>query len=37
MDETGWRRWLPRDVIDWILIAIMLLSINQLLSLLGPR
>jgi hypothetical protein len=28
------RRWLPQDVIDWILIAIALLSLNQLLSLL---
>jgi hypothetical protein len=27
------RKWLPRDVIDWILIAIILLSINQLLML----
>jgi hypothetical protein len=27
------KRWLPHDVIDWILIAIMLLSINQLLGL----
>jgi hypothetical protein len=27
------KRWLPQDVIDWILIAIVLLSLNQLLSL----
>jgi hypothetical protein len=32
---TGWRRWLPRDVIDWILIAIALLAISQLLELMG--
>jgi hypothetical protein len=28
------KRWLPYDVIDWILIAIALLSISQIVSLL---